>query len=180
MPCARDARRATGSTASSVSSTLSCGRRLVITAYPGAEKATMQHPLLEQNLRIGQMPFIQARILARDLRGDFKRESSSHSAFPSFRNPVSKRPDGKRSFERGGRSSALTASGGGSIFLTTSCCVCGSLYPLAAPSPPGRVMAMGSRALVSSSSGRIFHSRQISRTVLPVLALSLAISAALS
>ena len=28
--------------------------------------------LLEQNLRIGQMPFIQARILARHLRGDLQ------------------------------------------------------------------------------------------------------------
>lgn len=35
-----------------------------------AKKETMQHPLLEQNLRIGQMPFIQARVLARHLRGD--------------------------------------------------------------------------------------------------------------
>ena len=46
------------------------GRRLVITAYQERKKETMQHPLLEQNLRIGQMPFIQARILARHLRGD--------------------------------------------------------------------------------------------------------------
>ena len=48
------------------------GRRLVITAYQERKKETMQHPLLEQNLRIGQMPFIQARILARYLRGDLQ------------------------------------------------------------------------------------------------------------
>lgn len=46
------------------------GRRQVITAYQERKKETMQHPLLDQNLRIGQMPFIQARILARALRGD--------------------------------------------------------------------------------------------------------------
>lgn len=48
------------------------GRRLVITAYQERKKETMQHPLLGQNLRIGQMPFIQARILARYLRGDLQ------------------------------------------------------------------------------------------------------------
>lgn len=46
------------------------GRRLVITAYQERKKETIQHPLLDQNLRIGQMPFIQARVLARTLRGD--------------------------------------------------------------------------------------------------------------
>ncbi len=46
------------------------GRRLVIAAYQERKKESMQHPLLDQNLRIGQMPFIQARILARYLRGD--------------------------------------------------------------------------------------------------------------
>jgi CRISPR-associated protein Cas1 len=46
------------------------GRRLVIGAYQDRKKETMQHPLLEQNLRIGQMPFIQARVLARHFRGD--------------------------------------------------------------------------------------------------------------
>jgi len=30
----------------------------------------LTHPLLEQNLRLAQMPFVQARILARYLRGD--------------------------------------------------------------------------------------------------------------
>jgi len=48
------------------------GRRVVITAYQERKKDTLQHPLLEQNLRIGQMPFIQARILARYLRGDLQ------------------------------------------------------------------------------------------------------------
>ena len=46
------------------------GRRLVITAYQERKKESMQHPLLEQDLRIGQMPFVQARILARYVRGD--------------------------------------------------------------------------------------------------------------
>ena len=48
------------------------GRRLVIVAYQERKKETIQHPILEQSLRIGQMPFIQARILARYLRGDLQ------------------------------------------------------------------------------------------------------------
>jgi CRISPR-associated protein Cas1 len=46
------------------------GRRAVIAAYQERKKELLQHPLLAQSLRIGQMPFIQARILARYLRGD--------------------------------------------------------------------------------------------------------------
>src|SRR5438270_7481335 len=55
-----------------------------------------------------------------------------------------------------------------------------SPYPPAAPSPPGSVIATGSRARARSPGGNTFRSRQISRTVLPVLALSFAISAARS
>ena len=46
------------------------GRRAVIKAYQERKQDTLTHPLLEQNLRLGQMPFVQARILARHLRGD--------------------------------------------------------------------------------------------------------------
>lgn len=46
------------------------GRKGVITAWQQRKQETMQHPLLDQNLRLGQMPFVQARILARHLRGD--------------------------------------------------------------------------------------------------------------
>ena len=46
------------------------GRKRVITAYQQRKQETLQHPLLEQQLRLAQMPFIQARILARHLRGD--------------------------------------------------------------------------------------------------------------
>lgn len=46
------------------------GRKAVITAYQERKRETLRHPLLDQNLRIGQLPFIQARILARHLRGD--------------------------------------------------------------------------------------------------------------
>lgn len=46
------------------------GRKQVITAYQQRKQETVNHPLLEQNLRIAQMPFIQARILARHLRND--------------------------------------------------------------------------------------------------------------
>lgn len=46
------------------------GRKLVIKAYQERKQESMNHPLLDQNLRIAQLPFIQARVLARHLRGD--------------------------------------------------------------------------------------------------------------
>lgn len=46
------------------------GRKRVITAYQERKRESLNHPLLDQNLRIGQLPFIQARVLARHLRGD--------------------------------------------------------------------------------------------------------------
>ena len=46
------------------------GRKIVIKAYQERKQENMNHPLLEQNLRLAQMPFTQARILARHLRGD--------------------------------------------------------------------------------------------------------------
>ena len=46
------------------------GRRLVIKAYQERKQESLAHPLLEQNLRLAQLPFIQARLLARHLRGD--------------------------------------------------------------------------------------------------------------
>ncbi|MFN3410237.1 MAG: type I-C CRISPR-associated endonuclease Cas1c [Limisphaerales bacterium] len=46
------------------------GRKRVITAYQERKRESLNHPLLDQTLRIGQLPFIQARVLARYLRGD--------------------------------------------------------------------------------------------------------------
>ena len=46
------------------------GRKGVIKAYQERKQETLNHPLLDQNLRLAQMPFVQARILARHLRGD--------------------------------------------------------------------------------------------------------------
>ena len=46
------------------------GRKLIIRAYQERKQDSLTHPLLEQNLRLAQMPFIQARILARHLRED--------------------------------------------------------------------------------------------------------------
>lgn len=46
------------------------GRKRVITAYQERKRESLNHPLLDQNLRINQLPFIQARVLARHLRGD--------------------------------------------------------------------------------------------------------------
>jgi CRISPR-associated protein Cas1 len=46
------------------------GRKLVITAYQQRKQEKLTHALLEQEFRIAQFPFVQARILARHLRGD--------------------------------------------------------------------------------------------------------------
>ncbi len=46
------------------------GRKIAIQAYQERKKETLAHSLLGQQLRIGQLPFVQARILARHLRGD--------------------------------------------------------------------------------------------------------------
>ena len=46
------------------------GRKIVIKAYQERKQEKMQHPVLNQNLSIAQLYFIQARILARTLRGD--------------------------------------------------------------------------------------------------------------
>ena len=46
------------------------GRRLVIAAYQERKKEVVLHSALQQNLRVGQLPFVQARLLARHLRGD--------------------------------------------------------------------------------------------------------------
>lgn len=46
------------------------GRRALVQAYQQRKLEEITHPLLEQTFRIGQMPFVQARVLARHLRGD--------------------------------------------------------------------------------------------------------------
>jgi len=46
------------------------GRKQVIRAYQERKQEKLRHPLLDQTLGIGQMFFIQARILARTLRSD--------------------------------------------------------------------------------------------------------------
>ena len=46
------------------------GRRLVITAWQQRKQETLQHPLLDHEMRAGQIAFVQARLLARVLRGD--------------------------------------------------------------------------------------------------------------
>jgi CRISPR-associated protein Cas1 len=45
-------------------------RRALIKAYQERKQDQLVHPLLDQTFRLGQLPFVQARILARHLRGD--------------------------------------------------------------------------------------------------------------
>ena len=46
------------------------GRKRVIKAYQERKQETLNHPMLDQQLRLAQLPFVQARLLARHLRGD--------------------------------------------------------------------------------------------------------------
>lgn len=46
------------------------GRKLLIKAYQERKQESLNHPLLDQNLRLAQMPYVQARLLARHLRDD--------------------------------------------------------------------------------------------------------------
>jgi CRISPR-associated protein Cas1 len=46
------------------------GRKTVITAYQERKQESLKHPLLEEPIPIGLLPHIQARLLARVLRGD--------------------------------------------------------------------------------------------------------------
>ncbi len=48
------------------------GRKTLLIAYQERKKETLNHPLLEQHIEIGLLPLIQARILARYLRGDIE------------------------------------------------------------------------------------------------------------
>ncbi len=46
------------------------GRKLILQAWQDRKREKVRHPLLDQNIEIGQLLFTQARVLARHLRGD--------------------------------------------------------------------------------------------------------------
>lgn len=46
------------------------GRKVVLTAYQKRKEETLQHRVLKQDLPLGLVPHVQARLLARYLRGD--------------------------------------------------------------------------------------------------------------
>lgn len=48
------------------------GRRTVVTSYQQRKQDELTHPLLEQTAPVGLLPHIQARLLARTLRGDME------------------------------------------------------------------------------------------------------------
>jgi CRISPR-associated protein Cas1 len=53
------------------------GRRVVLTAYQERKKEELTHPVLEEKAPLGLVPHVQARLLARHLRGDLE-------AYPAF------------------------------------------------------------------------------------------------
>ncbi len=48
------------------------GRKAVVVAYQERKKETLTHPMLDQKVSLGLIPHIQARLLARVLRGDLE------------------------------------------------------------------------------------------------------------
>ncbi|NEX20652.1 CRISPR-associated endonuclease Cas1 [Thiorhodococcus mannitoliphagus] len=48
------------------------GRRAVVTAWQARKQEEVTHPLLESKVPLGLLPFVQARFLARTLRGDME------------------------------------------------------------------------------------------------------------
>jgi CRISPR-associated protein Cas1 len=46
------------------------GRKTLVQAYVARKREEVTHPLLGTKLRVGQLPFLQAKLLARHLRGD--------------------------------------------------------------------------------------------------------------
>jgi CRISPR-associated protein Cas1 len=45
-------------------------RKTLVQAYVARKREEVKHPLLDRQVRIGQLPFLQAKLLARHLRGD--------------------------------------------------------------------------------------------------------------
>lgn len=52
-------------------------RKKVLTAWQERKQDTLTHPFLQEKITIGLLPYIQAQLLARHLRGD-------HDAYPAF------------------------------------------------------------------------------------------------
>jgi len=48
----------------------STGRKALVQAFVARKRDEVAHPLLDTNVRVGQLPFLQAKLLARHLRGD--------------------------------------------------------------------------------------------------------------
>ena len=48
------------------------GRKEVVVAYQKRKQDEMQHPVLGQQVPLGLVPHLQARLLARHLRGDLE------------------------------------------------------------------------------------------------------------
>ena len=50
-----------------------CGRRIVLNTWRARKKDTIRHPFLEETIPIGLIPYTQAMLFARTLRGDLDR-----------------------------------------------------------------------------------------------------------
>ncbi len=50
-----------------------CGRRTVLSSWQKRKVETVQHPFLREKISIGMIPYTQAMLFARVLRGDLDR-----------------------------------------------------------------------------------------------------------
>ena len=52
-------------------------RKTVLIAYQERKQEEIQHPFIQEKVKIGLIPYLQAQLLARHLRGDL-------DAYPAF------------------------------------------------------------------------------------------------
>lgn len=63
-------------------SLLPAARKTVVTAFQERKREPVQHPLFSQPLPIGVIPLVQARLMARSIRGDLEADGSPASYVP--------------------------------------------------------------------------------------------------
>ena len=52
-------------------------RKAILVAYQERKRDEVLHPFLDEKIRLGMVPFVQAQLLARHLRGDI-------DAYPAY------------------------------------------------------------------------------------------------
>ena len=58
------------------------GRKTVVVAYQERKQEAIQHPLLAQPIALGLVPLVQARLLARAIRGELDAQGQACGYVP--------------------------------------------------------------------------------------------------